>query len=71
MTYIYIANGVAARWELHNTARVLLGDEQSLIVAEPDWAAMCREAGGEAALMTALGVVWAEDGRCYLTKPQA
>jgi len=44
--YIYISANRLERWELHDRACALLGDEDSLIYAE-DWAKLCQLAGGD------------------------
>jgi hypothetical protein len=64
INYVYIDTAAAAahRWELHKTDHVLLVAENSLIMTEPDWLALCKEAGGEEKLMAEMGVKWAKEG---------
>jgi hypothetical protein len=61
MTYILIYGETARRMEVGETDVIAVHAEASLIVAEPDWIAMCKEAGGEDVLMAEMGVKWEED----------
>ena len=60
MNYVYISANSLERWELHERAHALLGDEDSLIYAE-DWAKLCELAGGEEKLIAEMGVEEAKD----------
>lgn len=59
MTHVWIAYGQMRWLALAPTDVIAVPPEQSVICAA-DWAEMCRLAGGEAELMAALGVVYAE-----------
>jgi len=53
--YIYAGNLQSLERQEGDVTAIPAG--ASLIVALPEWATMCSEAGGEAALIVALGVV--------------
>lgn len=56
MTHIWIVGNTVRRLTLAPTDKMAVADGQSVICAE-DWAVLCAEAGGEAALLASLGLV--------------
>ena len=60
MNYVYISANSLERWELHERAHALLGDEDSLIYAE-DWLKLCELTGSEEKLIAEMGVEEAKD----------
>ena len=58
MRDIYIYSGIAQYLERSEGDVTGIPSGASLIVAEPEWEVMCKEAGGEAALLETLGAKW-------------